>query len=175
MLEQTPDFQKRAIDFADYAARLAAAAIAVWGLSEKVVKPFTEWRRRMTEERKRALAIEMREILKPELDRLATLGQCADRIELVLKRQGVLFEDIDDFLEIATNSRDRLDETNELLDEVFHLERRVNSERRAHIDMLLVSLARRQSDRRREASADAGLGGANDAHRTTGVDGSDTT
>lgn len=139
-----PTMPKRAADVLDYAARITVSLVAIWAFVEKVGKPFASWRRKR-------LSSDLREILRPEFDRLERLGTCADRIEVVLVRQDALFKDIDDFLTIARTNTERLDETNELLDEIFHLDRRVNTERRAHIDELLNALARRSQERQRRS------------------------
>lgn len=134
----------RALDVLEWGAKAALALLGMWGFLEKVAKPYTTWRRKH-------IATQIREALRPELDRMERLSGCADRIELVLRRQDHLFKDIDDFLVVARTNTERIDETNDLLDEVFHLDRRVNPERRAHIDSILAGLARRQQDRRRDA------------------------
>lgn len=142
-----PEFTKRALDFAEFGAKLVVALGAMWAFVVKIVKPYSDWR-------KQRLAAELREILKPELDRLERLGACADRIEIVLERQSAMFNDIDDFMLIARTNTERIDETNDLLDEVFHLDRRVNADRRKVIDTILADLAHRQQNRRRHAEDD---------------------
>lgn len=139
-----PAVPKRVADVLDYGARLTVSLVAIWAFVEKIGKPYSTWRRRR-------LAEELREILKPELENLAAMKKCTDHIDLVLTRQDALFRDIDDFLVIARTNTERIDETNDLLDEIFHLDRRVNTERRVKIDELLNTLARRQQERHRHA------------------------
>jgi hypothetical protein len=150
--QPTPD---RGAALLDFIARVAAVLVAVWAAAEKVAKPTLEWRRRMHDERRKELAIEIREILKPELDRLEKVGLCTDRIELVLQRQSALFQDIDDFLHIAHTNVDRLDEVNELLNAVgFSSERRIDDAKRAQVADLLAALRDRQRARRRALDAE---------------------
>lgn len=143
-LPDLPVVPKRFADLLDYGARITVSLVAIWAFVEKVAKPYSAWRRRK-------MSTELREILRPEFDRLERVANCTDRIEMVLTRQSELFRDIDDFITIAKTNVERVDEINLLLDEVFHLDRRVNTERRSEIDELLFELGRRQQDRRRRA------------------------
>jgi hypothetical protein len=138
-----PELTKRALDVIEYGAKVAIALAAIYALVERIAKPYYAWR-------KSRLAIEIRDALKPELERLDRLGICADRIELVLERQKALFSDIDDFIKVASTNTERIDETNDLLNAVgFSSDRRDDSERRARVEQLLRDLADRQKSRRR--------------------------
>jgi hypothetical protein len=143
-----PELSTRALDLAEFGAKFAIALGGIYALVEKVAKPYYEWR-------KKRLALELKELLAPELERLEMLGATAIEIRTVLARQTEIFQDFDAFMVVARDHTDRLDETNDLLDEVFHLDRRFNSERRAEIDTLLSLLDKRQKARRRhEESTD---------------------
>jgi hypothetical protein len=144
-----------AYDVLTFATKLLLAFSAFWLATSKVVKPLYQWWRSYGDARRRALATEMREILKPELDKLTLISTCNDRLDVVILRQKALFVDIDDFLHVARNNSDRLDEVNELLDAVgFSTDRRGNDERRKRVEDLLNGLAERQRARRRLAEAE---------------------
>jgi hypothetical protein len=137
-------------DVLEWGGKAAVSLASIWGFVALIAKPFMEWRKRRDGERRRELAVEIHDILKPELERLEKVGLCADRIEMVLQRQSALFSDIDDFLSIAHTNVERLDEMNDLLDAVgFSTDRRVDDEQRAHVAHLLSTLRDRQRARRR--------------------------
>lgn len=143
-----PELTQRALDVAEWTAKLAAAAAAVWAIVEKVGKPYADWRRRQ-------LAIVIREVLKEPLAQLETLGdrekEIFELLTRVLARQDQLFKDIDAFILIATTNKDRLDEVNELLDALgFTTDRRDgDSDRRNKVELLLRDLNARQTARKR--------------------------
>lgn len=139
-----PDLQRRALDLAEWLAKLGGVIAAVWAAVEKIAKPYQTWR-------KQRLANEIRASLVPELGKLEKLSICTDRIEIVLDRQTVLFDDIDSFLHVAQTNTDRIDETNDLLDAVgfTSLNRRVDDARRQQIDEMLTALRDRQQARKR--------------------------
>lgn len=142
-----PEFTKRALDVAEWVAKLAAAVAAVWALVEKVGKPYANWRRGQ-------LAAAIHEVLKEPLAQLEAMAEREREIfELlgrVLARQDQLFRDIDTFITIATMNQDRLDEVNELLDALgFTSDRRADSDRRAQVEHLLRDLSLRQKARKR--------------------------
>lgn len=154
-----PSTQQRLIELADYLARVVAAVGGLWVFVEKVAKPYSEWRKKREDERRKALALEIRDILKPELEQLAQLPACTERIEVVLLRQSALFEDIDAFLHIAGSNTDRLDEVNDLMDAVGFTsgDRRVDDERRVEVQRMLGSVRGRQTQRRRAVADELAL------------------
>lgn len=141
-----PHVQARIIDLLEWAGRAAIALATMKGFLAGIYKPFATWRKEHN-------AKTIREVLKPELDQLANIihdeSGCAENMKSMLDHMRVVFDDLDKFLVIATDNRDRLDETNALLDEVFHLERRVDLERRAAIDEMLLNLRDRATFRKR--------------------------
>lgn len=142
-----PDLTQRALDVAEWSAKLAAAAAAVWAIVEKVGKPYAEWRRRQ-------LAAVIRDVLKEPLAQLEALDdrekEIFELLTRVLARQDQLFRDIDAFITIATTNKDRLDEMNELLDALgFSSERRMDVDRRERVEQLLRDLSVRQTARKR--------------------------
>lgn len=149
-----PELTSRALDVAEWAAKLAAAVAAVWAIVEKVGKPFSDWRRRQ-------LALAIRDVLKEPLDQLEALAdrekEIFELLTRVFARQDQLFKDIDAFIAIASTNKDRLDEINELLDALgFTSDRRGDSDRRDQVEALLRDLAARQRARKRHDEAEAG-------------------
>lgn len=142
-----PELNDRLASIVEFFIKLSGGFVAVYAVVEKIGKPYFEWR-------KERLAQEIRKVLAPELERLGQLSICNERLEVVLDRQSALFRDIDNFIVIATTNTERIDETNDLLDEVFHLDRRSDGVKRQQIDQLLKDLAERQRARKRHEDSD---------------------
>lgn len=141
-----PHLSQRFLDVLDYGARVAISLGGIKLFLAGIYKPFITWRREHT-------AKTIREVLKPELDQLRSMIEdesgCAGQMREVLVQMRTIFADLDMFLEVSHDNRERQDETNELLDEVFGIERRVDLKRRKEIDEMLTVLAERRKARRR--------------------------
>lgn len=145
-----------ALDVLTFATKAALAFAAFWVAMSKIVKPLYKWWREYGDARRKALAAEIREILQPELEKLSLISSCNSRLDVVILRQKALFVDIDDFLQVARNNTERVDEINGLLDVVgFSTDRRSDDDRRRRIDVVLNALTERQKSRRRIAEAEA--------------------
>jgi hypothetical protein len=135
-----------AVETIDFLVKLGGALGAAWVATTKIWKPYVEWRREH-------IAKVTREVLKPELDQLRALitseSGCAEHMEAAVRGLTQVFGEMDSWMALAIDNRDRLDETNDLLDEMFSLERRVDYERRAEIDALLAVLKERAKARKR--------------------------
>lgn len=161
-----PTETTRLLDLADYLVKVGAALAAAWAFAVKVGKPAYEFRAKILERRNSVLAQKIRGILEPELQDLTRLQTCTDELEVVLKRQREVFLDLDNVLGIVTDNRDRIDETNDLLNLLgFSSDRRAaNAERREEFDRLLTVLRNRNKVRARaEAEAAIVIDGAADA------------
>lgn len=149
----------RLLDLADYLVRIGAGVVAVWGVVSKIGKPAYAFRAKILEKRDTALAAKIRSILDPELQDLGRLGTCTDQLETVLKRQREVFADLDNVLSVVSDNRDRIDETNDLLNVLgFSSDRRTpdTAERREEFDRMLVLLRERTKGRSR-AEAEAAI------------------
>lgn len=132
-----------------YASKWAIAAGSIYGLVEKVGKPYYDWR-------KNRWAGIVREALKPELEAMNELKHTSDSltemIELVLLRQKEMFEEMDMFMVLASDNKDRHDETNDLLTAAgFSSDRRFDLAGRERIETLFRELNRRKTERLRLA------------------------
>lgn len=138
---------ERLLDILEFGAKAAIALGAVWAFIAKVATPLIEWRRRARKQ-------ELRTAFEAELQLLNSMVETANELvsdteETVLQVRA-LFGDMDRVLEIATDNRERIDEINQLLDQLgFSSERRSDSERRAEIDAMLDSLNEERRRRRR--------------------------
>lgn len=142
-----PDALERLLDVAQFAAKAAIALGSVWAFLAKVGKPYLEWRRRWRRQ-------ELRGAFEQELQLLNSMvesaSDCAEETEQTVIQVRSLFGDMDQVLEIATDNRERIDEINQLLDQLgFSSERRTDEERRAEIDVMLDSLNEQRRRRRR--------------------------
>jgi hypothetical protein len=148
-----PQLQTKLIGLADFLARVGAALGALWVSVEKVWKPLSEWRRKQGVDKRVELATIVRDILGPELQKLQKLGSCADRIEIVLRRQQLLFEDVDRLLAAVSVNKERIDETNDLLDAVGFTsgDRRKDEAMREQFNKMIAELRERQRVRKRAA------------------------
>lgn len=142
----SPDLGQRIADVLDYGARVAISLGAVKLFLSGIYKPLVTWRREHT-------AKTIREVLAPELSQLQAIIEdesgCAGQMKDVLAQMRHIFVDLDLFLDVAHDNRDRQDETNELLDEVFGIERLVDPKRRKEVEEMLQVLADRRKARRR--------------------------
>jgi hypothetical protein len=134
------------LDLIEWIAKAAVGLGSIKVFLAGIYKPFMEWRRKL-------VAQTVREVLAPELkqlqDIIAEESGCAESLKITARSMHEMFNDLDKMLVIATDNRARIDETNDLLDEVFNLDRRIDHERAAEIDALLTGLAERQKLRRR--------------------------
>lgn len=143
-----PELSKRALDTLELWAKIAGALTVIALFILKILKPYQDWRRK-------SLAELIREVLKAELEKLDGLTEREDEVfralGRVLARQTELFVDIDSFLDIAGDNRERIDEINELLDlEGFtSLERRNGHDRIVRVDEVLEGIRDRRKARRR--------------------------
>jgi hypothetical protein len=149
-----PLLQKKVIDLADFVARIGAGVAALWVSAVKVWKPLSEWRRKLHNDKRVELAGVVRDILGDELRKLQKLSSCADRIEIVLRRQSVLFEDVDRLLSAVSVNKERIDETNDLLDAMGFTsgDRRVDEVLRVQFQHMIEDLRERQRSRKRAAA-----------------------
>jgi hypothetical protein len=161
-----PATSSRLADLADYLVKLGTGFVAAWGIVVKIGKPAYAFRAKILERRDDALAAKIRSILDPELQDLGRLSSCTDQLETVLTRQREVFTDLDSVLHIVNDNRDRIDETNDLLNVLgFSSDRRAsNDERRAEFDQLLTKLRAHQKVRARaEAETRLVIDGPSDA------------
>ena len=140
-----PELSKRALDTLELWAKVAGSLTALALFVHKILKPYQDWRRK-------SLADLIREVLKEELEKLDAVVDREEEVFVqlgrVLARQDALFADIDAFLEIGSDNRERLDEVNGLLDKIG-----LTSDRRAgdrgRFDELMEQLHDRRNQRRR--------------------------
>jgi hypothetical protein len=143
-----PDFDVagRAASTLELWAKMAGAGLIVWGFLERVAKPYFTWRRE-------AQGRMIREILKPELDQLRNMREeedgCARRMEHVLRQLKELFGDHDGLYLVALDNRERLDETNGLLDSMGFSSAARHPDRSAYIKEIVERLGERRKARRR--------------------------
>lgn len=149
-LPTPPDLNVRAFDLIEWGAKAAIALGSIKVFLAGIYKPFMEWRKEHN-------AKTIREVLAPELAQLQQIihdeSGCADNMQTAVRAFAEVFNDLDRFLSITIDNRERIDETNDLLNEVFHLEQRLDRDRTAEIDALLSELAERQKQRRRGLTA----------------------
>lgn len=146
---------QRALDVVEWGAKFTIALGSIWLFLRNVAKPAGEWyaHRRAAAEKHR---VEMtRKALAPELAILERVADqedgCMRRMEAVMERQEVVFEDLDMLLKVSIDAHERLDETNDLLNAVgFDATRRVDEERRVEVERMISRLTERRKERRRE-------------------------
>lgn len=140
------DVSRRVLDILEFWAKALGALGVIGVFVSRVLKPYNEWRRA-------SLAKMMREILAEELGKIDTVvsreEEIAGKIDEVLTRQDELFHDVDLFLEIAQDNRERHDELNDLLDTMGLDSSRRSDEERRSIDMVFDQLHERRKARRR--------------------------
>jgi hypothetical protein len=142
-----PQIAEKVASVVELYAKIAGALGAVWLGLAKVAKPYQEWKREH-------LATTMRDIFAAELTQLAEAVEaetsCAERMAKVLQRQEDLFDEFDLVIAVVHDTRDRQDETNQLLDALaFTSDRRSNGDRRAQVDEMIASLHESRNARRR--------------------------
>lgn len=119
----------------------------LWAFLAKVAKPLIAWWRE-------SQAKTIRTVLAPQLEKLDRLIEqedgCTQRMERVLERVGEVFEEFDLVMAVTTYTQERQDETNDLLDEVFALDRRIDPVRRKRVEEMIQALHERRLGRRRE-------------------------
>lgn len=137
-----PDAAQRALDVVEFLAKLGGGLLIVWGFIARVAKPFVDWRRKRLQDA-------IRDALKADLDPLRELP---DRVRLALERQDQVFDEIDLFVAVMSDHRERLEEFSGLLDEVglASRDRRVNAERQRLADDAFAELQGRLRSRRRQ-------------------------
>lgn len=144
-LPTPPDLNARAFDIIEWGAKAAIGLGSIKVFLASIYKPFVEWRKEHN-------AKTIREVLAPELAQLQQMihdeSGCAENMQTAVRAFSEVFHDLDRFLSITIDNRDRIDETNDLLNEIFHLEPRARV-RTAEIEALLSELAERQKIRRR--------------------------
>jgi hypothetical protein len=145
--ELDPIAAQKALSIIEFGAKFAIALGAVYAFIEKLAKPYAEHRRIR-------LATVIREVLKEEIDSLHDIRDERDDlrrlVEAVLDRQTALFDDIDLFIDIARDNRERHDETADLLNAIgLSTDRRADPDRRKEVDTMLILLDDRRKERRR--------------------------
>lgn len=95
----------------------------------------------------------VRTILEPELKQLNNLigaeDGCAQRMERMVDHLDDVLSEFDLLVGIVRDTRERQDETSELLNEVFGLERRIDPDRRRRVEMMFTQLHERRVTTRR--------------------------
>lgn len=141
-----PALTARMVDLIDMLVKALIGLGAFWAALMKIAKPYHEWR-------KDSLVKTIRASMAPEIQQLKGIIEkeetCAGTMETVLDKMGDVFSDHDLLMEIVRDNRERHDETSELLDTVFQLDRRIDSEKRARIDAMIAELGDRGKKRRR--------------------------
>lgn len=138
----------------EWAAKAAVALASIKLGFVALYKPIAEWRLEYVKRRKEAQAATIREVLAPELTQLRSIIDdetgCAGSMKDVLAQMRAIFGDLDMFLDVAMDNRERLDETNDLLDAVgFNADRRIDSSQRDKIAATMAELTERRRRRRR--------------------------
>lgn len=134
----------------EFLAKVAGSLLIVWGFIVRVWKPFVEWRRRR-------LTDAIRLALKAELEAMAGLPErdqaLLDKVNLALDRQEQVFSEIDLFVIVMADSRDRMDEVTDLLNVSGFASRDrrpvERTDRRRHADEAMAELQGQLRARRR--------------------------
>lgn len=151
MQQPEHEIASRAGDILEFWAKAAGVALAIWQLVERVGKPYFAWRQKRFE-------ASIRAVLKTELECIDRVVEREDDIKAlllrVIERQDEIFADLDLFIEIAQDNRDRHDETAALLNAIGYAskDRRVTERRDVktpRIDALMNELNARSVERRR--------------------------
>lgn len=146
-----PDTAERVADIMEYTAKTAVSLSAVWAFIALIARPFTEWRRKRLREA-------IREALKPELAAIADMParetETNRKLDIALRRQDQVFDEIDLFVLVVADNRERLAEMQDLLDSTAGLtagDRRRNAPgaRRRLADEALQELQGKLRARRR--------------------------
>jgi len=150
------ELSKRLLDILEWASKALIGLAAVWAAVEKIGKPYNSWRRHRTMEL-------VRETLQPQLDQLDRIAEreqgMLNEFGRLAQRQAEVFRDLDDLMIVTTDTRERLDEVNAVLDiadlraveeGIASRDRRTGDEdRRAHADDRWGQLQERRRARRR--------------------------
>lgn len=152
-----PDNVSQIVGTVDFVTKAAAVVLTAITILEKVIKPYGVYRDAQREAVKSSFAQSVRDLLRPELDKLDRVTsreeECVERQELVLQRQREMFTEFDHMLAIVVDGYDRINEINTLLDVAgFSSERRVDTERRKQATLMLQQLNQRMIERRRLAT-----------------------
>lgn len=151
MQQPEQEIAARAGDVLEFWAKAAGVALALWQLVERVGKPYFAWRQKRFD-------ASIRAVLKAELECINSVVEREEEIkgllERIIERQDEIFADIDLFIEVAQDNRDRHDETAELLNALGYSSKdRRTTERRdtrtPRIDSLMNELNLRAVERRR--------------------------
>jgi hypothetical protein len=147
MQDLPPDMSQTTLDVIELWGKLVGVLVATAGFFRLIWKPYTDWKRKQ-------LAEMIRAVLKEELTDVGQLKTGQEEIMThirKLERQvETLFNDVDSFIEIATDNRERHDETADLLNAMgLSSDRRVDPDRREHIDGLMSGILDRRKSRRR--------------------------
>lgn len=144
----SPEAAQRVANALEWLAKFAGSLLALWLFIARVGKPYFEWR-----DRQRATTI--RAVLREELACLATISEREEangkKLDLALARQDQVFGEIDLFVTVMADNRDRIDELNELLNEAGYAsrDRRIAADRRRAADEAMAELQGRLRGRRR--------------------------
>jgi hypothetical protein len=160
-----PDVGQHLGDVLEYAAKAAVSVGALWAFIAKIAKPFVEWRRHR-------LTVAIRAALGPELKMVAEIKASEEErgelVKLALERQSQLFSEMELFLVVVAEARDRLDDFSALLDEVGFSSRNRRAEttgdRRRMSDEAMAQLQGIVRMRRRRADDLPNVEGSNDPH-----------
>lgn len=104
-----PETPQRAMDLLDFLTKAAGLAVIFAGFLKWAWKPYVDWRRRR-------MAELIHDVLKQELDQLSTVVDAIGRIETVTDQIKILFSEYDLMMDVVIDNRQRMDETNDLLD-----------------------------------------------------------
>ena len=143
-----PHIAERVASVLEWAAKAAISLGTVKVSISGIYKPYVTWRRENNTKM-------VRDVLEPELKALNRIIEqesgCMTRMEEVLEQTRMIFQEFDDVLEVMMDNRERLDETNELLDSVgFSSERRLTDDRRKEeVNRMVEGLHERRKQRRR--------------------------
>lgn len=147
------EISARMLDVLEFLAKVAGSLGVVAAFVKGVWQPCRKWRQE-------SLGKAIRAALAPELSAIAGIvtadEQCAEGLRAVTKRVGELAGDLDLFLELARDNRERQDEVAELLDAVgFSTDRRLSPERRVRGEEILNALIERRLAARRRIEREA--------------------
>lgn len=144
------DAAAAAVNTLEWLAKLAGSLVILWGFIARVLKPYSEWRRKH-------LAGVMREVLKDELAAMARITAneelCAQRLDAAVGKMEALYEEHDTHGEGMAMLTETVEEIYGLLDALgLHAnDRRDGDERRVELGEMMANLADRRRQRRRRS------------------------
>lgn len=141
------DVSQRALDVAEWLAKLAGAMAILGGFIRGVYVPFRNWRERVGAKRQEVLALQVRALLGVELKTLQFVAETADQTMQILRDMQA---DHAMLLELAKDNREWHSETNDLLSALGLESDRRGEERRTRADVLIDSLEDRRRQLRRK-------------------------